>query len=366
MRTSRQTTCACVAIVAGTGAGVPALASGPELQLLDRGIYVQPVRVAPIVMTGDGRVHMTGDWRAYSGSSTRATTSTFLCFDNFEPNGAIPGWPTDGLYGSSCGLGSARWYFGTAFCNMFFANDMTSLHAPQCPGTVADRIEYAWFWQCGGLPSELCLVAVFTSEDFDDTCAGPAFSNTYSGVLYSFGVLGCNPGGYYFTDVILKGSGLGHQLPVAITGGLMGGYAIILANSFNGTTLFLATCAQPMLWGTKPGNPSQQGPVQWDDDNPISGTHSAPTECYTYSFGVCPNPLGAMVCFYIPYPGTGCPRCADFDGNGTINTLDFIAFLNAFNDPSNPCGDYNGNGVVNTLDFIDFLNDFNTPGGGCP
>lgn len=54
-----------------------------------------------------------------------------------------------------------------------------------------------------------------------------------------------------------------------------------------------------------------------------------------------------------------CP--ADFDHNGTVDTLDFIAFLNAFSAGST-LADMDGNGVVNSLDFVEFLNEFNT---GC-
>lgn len=58
----------------------------------------------------------------------------------------------------------------------------------------------------------------------------------------------------------------------------------------------------------------------------------------------------------------GTPVCrADFDGNGSVNTLDFIAFLNAFNS-GDERADFDGNGTINTLDFLAFLNAFNT---GC-
>ena len=59
------------------------------------------------------------------------------------------------------------------------------------------------------------------------------------------------------------------------------------------------------------------------------------------------------------FGGNPCP--ADFNGDGVVNTLDFIAYLNAYND-GDPSADFNGDGVVNTLDFIAFLNAFNA---GC-
>lgn len=54
-----------------------------------------------------------------------------------------------------------------------------------------------------------------------------------------------------------------------------------------------------------------------------------------------------------------CP--ADFNNDGIVNTLDFLAFLNAFS-AGDPAADFNGDGIINTLDFLDFLNAFNT---GC-
>lgn len=53
---------------------------------------------------------------------------------------------------------------------------------------------------------------------------------------------------------------------------------------------------------------------------------------------------------------TPLPICrADFNDDGVVNTLDFIAFLNAYN-VQDASADFNGDGVVNTLDFIEFLN----------
>ena len=50
-----------------------------------------------------------------------------------------------------------------------------------------------------------------------------------------------------------------------------------------------------------------------------------------------------------------CP--ADFNHDGQVNTIDVLAFLNAWaaHDPS---GDFNGDGTINTLDVLAFLNAF--------
>ena len=54
----------------------------------------------------------------------------------------------------------------------------------------------------------------------------------------------------------------------------------------------------------------------------------------------------------------GLPCAVDFNSDGFVNTLDFIAFLNAFN-AGQLSADWDGNGFINTIDFIQFLNDFN-------
>ncbi len=58
--------------------------------------------------------------------------------------------------------------------------------------------------------------------------------------------------------------------------------------------------------------------------------------------------------------GMDCP--ADFNGDTIVNSLDFIAFLNAYT-ASDPRADFNGDTVINSLDFIAFLNAYVA---GCP
>lgn len=52
----------------------------------------------------------------------------------------------------------------------------------------------------------------------------------------------------------------------------------------------------------------------------------------------------------------------DFNGDGIVNTLDLVAFLNAFN-ANDPAADFNGDGQINTLDFLAFLDAYSE---GCP
>jgi hypothetical protein len=49
----------------------------------------------------------------------------------------------------------------------------------------------------------------------------------------------------------------------------------------------------------------------------------------------------------------GC--AADFNGDGSVNTLDFVAFLNAWSEREADA-DINGDGDVNSMDVVAFLN----------
>ena len=56
------------------------------------------------------------------------------------------------------------------------------------------------------------------------------------------------------------------------------------------------------------------------------------------------------------------PCVGDFNGDGTVNTLDVLAFLNAWA-AGDSSADINGDGTVNTLDVLAFLNAW---AAGCP
>ena len=55
------------------------------------------------------------------------------------------------------------------------------------------------------------------------------------------------------------------------------------------------------------------------------------------------------------------PCTADFNGDGTVNALDVLAFLNAWS-AHEDSADINGDGLFNALDFLEFLNLWNA---GC-
>jgi len=243
-----------------------------------RGTKVAVKRVAGI----NRNMELTTPWYNVADSSISTTPTGFTGqYDCFDGNSS--GFPEDE---SSCAYGSLRWYFGSTYTNPFATNDMT-LEAGSA--STNNGTQHAWWWGGG-----TCNIAVFHAEDFDDTCTGPDSGGTFSGVVYSFGVVSAG-GYYYYTPIDLTPYGLNMSNP---TDGK--GANIHLLGALVGSTFFLASNSQVMLWGNNAGAPlaGEQGPVQWDDDNLTDGSHGAPTECYTYSFGVCPDPLGASYASY--------------------------------------------------------------------
>ncbi len=47
----------------------------------------------------------------------------------------------------------------------------------------------------------------------------------------------------------------------------------------------------------------------------------------------------------------------DLNGDGEVNSLDFVLFLNYWT-ASHPAADWNRDGTVNSLDFLAFLNEW--------
>ena len=279
-----------------------------------------------------------------------------LAFDNVEmdASGQIC---ENSKYGDACDLDQdglpdcphAFWWFGATYRNPFWVNDMTVVSGTE--GSQATGVVPVWC-VTNTDNANTFIMAIFTAEDFDDTCNGPAADNIYDGVAYNFGNLGT---GCWYSIICLDGTGLFHQMPNDGSGAYIGVYL----SSLDPATLYPEAC-QPLLWGTKPNNPSQQGPIQWDDDNPTDGQIVAPDECYDYAFGVCPDPLGAAMAFWAA--AAGCvPSGGDVDGNGCIDDADLLAVLFAFGGSGGP-EDVNCDGVVDDADLLEVL--FNV-GSGC-
>ncbi|MEO1009285.1 MAG: dockerin type I repeat-containing protein [Planctomycetota bacterium] len=62
---------------------------------------------------------------------------------------------------------------------------------------------------------------------------------------------------------------------------------------------------------------------------------------------------------------------ADFNGDGTVNSLDYLLFMSQYSDPDDADdptffeGDYDQDGLVTSLDYFAFMNDYSA-GGGSP
>jgi len=274
-----------------------------------------------------------------------------LAFDNVEFVDGTLSIGENSKYGASCGLGAARWWFGANYRNPFWVNDIQQL-VSGTEGSQATGVVPVWCVTNSG--GNTFIMAIFTAEDFDDTCDGPAADNIYDGVAYNFGNL---PTGCWYSTICLDGTGLFHQMPNDGSGAYIG----IYLSSLNPVTLYPEAC-QPLLWGTKPNNPSQQGPIQWDDDNPTDGQITAPDECYDYTYNTCPSPLGASMAFWAAAPGCQ-PSNGDVDGNGCVDDADLLAVLFAFgNSGSGLPEDTNCDQVVDDADLLDVLFNF---GNGC-
>ncbi|MBK7405626.1 MAG: hypothetical protein IPJ41_13630 [Phycisphaerales bacterium] len=333
-------------LCAGLCAASVAVAGGdkPAPQLLGNSINVQPVKIAK-ARYENGQVVRVGDWMDYGGTTRAATVRVFDCFGDSNSDGFMDD-------AGGCSLSSSRWWFGTGYCNGFATNDMT-LDPNTDLAAGLSRIDLAWYWTCGGFGTEQCVIGVWTQDSSPENgCELDSFD--YSGWLLNYGTLSCNPGGYYYSNV-----DLGTGTWPAPTGGA-GSYVIGFLTSSGAA---LATCAQPMLWGSPnntggdPNGPGAQGPAELDDDNPLDGSHTT-SECYTLAFGVCPDPLGAMAQFWGETGGDPC-AAYDCDNNGVVDTRDFSCFFNLWV-PKNIAADCDGNGVVDTRDFTCFLNGWNS------
>ncbi len=339
-----RTVCACVGMSVGA-ASVVAQGERPQLQMLDVAIEVSPLRVAK-VRYEDGRVRVVSEWNEYELGTTgrRKLTRVYDCFGDDDSDGFMD--DTNNCFSNS----TSRWFFGSAYCNMFVTNDHTVWDQTDIDAGF-QRVDLAWYWTCSGSGTESCYIAVVTQDSVP--CEPDSFD--YSGWVFDYGDLDCNPGaGYYFYTNTELSTG---NWPISAGG--TGSHTLLFAQDVTSSGgLVVATCAQPMLWGSGiAGGASNtmrgtQNELQFDDDNPIDGLHSF-AECYDYTHE-CPDPLGAMVQFWGDCVQDGDCSDADVTGDGMVDTQDFIAYLNLWADRDD-AAECNGDGRVNSQDVLCFL-----------
>ena len=337
--------CLCVGMCAGVAAAA-AQSERPALQRLDSAIEVTPERVAR-VRYEQGRVRVVSDWVEFlgRGAGRRGLTRVYDCFGDDDSDGYMD---AGGCFPSD----TARWFYGSVFCNMFVSNDHAVWGQTDIDAGFA-RVDLAWYWTCSGSGAEQCYIAVLTQESVP--CEPDTFD--HSGWVFDYGSLNCNDGSgnlsYYYSNTELSTG----TWPIPPGG--VGSHVLVFAKDVTTSGgLIHATCAQPMLWSTEYYGSNERGDqsrYQYDDDNPSDGVHTL-DECYTYEHE-CPQTLGAMVQFW----GERDAVCvyADHDGDGSVNIRDVTAFLNDWV-PGNGATDCNGDGAVDTRDLVCYLNIWNS------
>jgi hypothetical protein len=312
----------------------------------------------------------------------------FDCFEaaaDYTPTGFDTCGQEDGNNNESAGN---RWYFGNTYKNCYASNDME--FDPAYGGRYVERMEWGWKWYVNGYNTGENMAIVFeTFEDFDETCqtGDPNGQGAFlGGVIWYYGYSNSEPDFYWYSDSEDQLWGLDWvQLPADGAGSYNFWIFTYEGDDPNWPDDFsIATCAQPMLWGTgtgewinidcigrgqgncpggmpPDGTTSHQGIIQWDDDDDPNAWHTL-NECYDYTYGVCPDPLGAMWSAWTGGPcGEECP--GDIDGDGDTDHSDLGELLSAWcssdGDPNwNPNADLDGDGHVGHGDLGILLSDW--------
>jgi hypothetical protein len=355
--------CSKLALVAGLCVASAAIADPKTPQTMGNARQIQPIAAMTFTKDASGKIIPTSDWIQLGGISQRGST---LRYDGAQ---VVGGFPVTGQTCIDAGLpDGSRWFFGATYDNPHFATDYSMDDGAAAAGGDLDALDYAWFpndtiTPGGSWPFFLVTQAY---SDYTDPNLGCDELLTFAGgVIFDFGLVPADGGGYYFTQITgLVDAGI--VLPITPNGYI----EVIHAEEFDpvaGTVTFpFSYVSQPMLHGT-PEDRSETGPgisgaAQWDDDAPLDGLFDGTVpECYDYTFGVCPDPLGACLSIYTN--GGGCPS-ADFNGDGFTDFFDYDDYVACFEGAGAPgCNaDFNGDGFVDFFDYDAFVFAFE----GCP
>jgi hypothetical protein len=367
-----------LSLAAGVACCSIALAEKPPLEKARPGAMIEPVRVAKVKRAEGGKFVIDGDWVAYSGSgfNTRNAPVDAPFFDCYGRGGALAPPPDAIGPGTLCVPAcdtvpdtGVRWFFGTAYQNPNTIEDMQDCACP--PSSTIDRIDLGWYW--GPAAATSCVILYFPIEEvlaFNGTdCTDPStMTDTGPGIALDFGLLA--PGaGFYYYGFATGLSGFGLLTPATDDGGdpayMDGSYQMIITSDTATGLVLAAGPTQPMLWGTGDSTAAECRPGvnnedSFDDDAPPDLVFANPAECYPYTFGVCPDPLGKMNAFsYLRCP-------ADLNNDGFVDGTDSDVFFNGFEsgDPAvQICVDLNGDCFVDGTDSDIFNNEFES---ACP
>lgn len=325
---------------------------------------------------------MLGGWIELGGATASVMEcSKKLCYDSFEPD--LSGKPSEG-YGEICTVEdpSRRWWHGADFCGMIFADDMIT--CPSCADETSHRVQFGFY--LGACPNgqggkDKVYIAINTADKFDcdgfdldsDGSVDSALDDIYDGIVWELiEPLACNE--FYTVSLELCQAEPSLSLQLPFDG--VGGFQVTIARDYidtngDGTldTLIPSECAQPLIWGNKEENPSQQTSDWWVDMN--QDELFSTDECTPLTGRPCPPILGTMIAFYSskeglvgfePLTGIGCNgQCNPCDANcdGSVDLLDVEPFIKLLLGTDEPClqcaGDVNGDGSVDLSDVEAFI-----------
>lgn len=297
------------------------LGSGILLAALAAAQVAKPVQIfrelrAPEVVR-EGRVALLGpgnqvisEWRDFGPTGARSVWAK--SFDTMSFN-ELSGQPYTGIYGQTPGF----FRFANNYRNPYFAVDIERMF-PGSEGQPVTRFVTDIVWNPGGgyerSGSGRLAMAVFCANSFGLSSNGLSFSGAlglpipgtpYNGVVIDFGV---QPHGWRTYDANLGAAGLSLPTPSAVSPASPGAVVVVLG-TINAQGQFQLA---PQTWAMQPTmdnmcaandpnypgvNPSQSGPLQWDDDggsliasvsnglhDNLTSTVNLFTELYTYDW----------------------------------------------------------------------------------
>lgn len=341
----------------------------PPLEKLRPGAEIQPISIAHAKKV-NGKIVKDGPWIPYTGGFGARNAPVNAPF--YDCYGREPALAPAGSVGTNCvpacqssvdsGL---RWFFGSGYENPNTIEDMQDCACP--PGSVISEVDLGFFW---GATDNLFIIYFPIEEvlEFNGTdCTDPSTMTDTGGggVILNYGVVPGSSTFYYYSRVPGLDA-IGMLSPSTDDNGdaaglADGSYQMIISDAVTSSAIFLAPGpCQSMLWGTGQTTgdcrPGLNNGDAFDDDAPTDGAFANPAECYDYTFGLCPDPLGKMNCFSY----ARCP--ADFNNDGFIDGSDSDSFNNAF-EAGNPCADLNGDCFLDGSDSDLFNNEFES---ACP